>query len=572
MSTSQLTMTGEINAKSQEAGLITYQAFQEMVKDPMKYQQELLFKLLEDNKDTEYGKKYGFSEITSIKEFQEKLPITKFDNYAEYITRMTQHGESNLITVYPVNHYNRSAGTMGTPKCIPVSDPAAQLFFKYSRNYFDGMIADKIGSEWINGKNVSIVECFDAIDTLPCGASSGAVSAKMMLDARPYWGLLVTSPDEAVFPQASTFTRYLHARFAIMEQNVAQLSSSFSSYLYELMRYIENNWELLVSDIANGTISESISLHPNARKTLMERIKPMPERAAQLREIFEQGFEKPIATKIWPNLTFIVAVGTGVFQSYMDKLRTRYVGEEVPCYYLGLTASEGTFSVPFQLSNPSSVLIPESMFFEFLPVDAEDDFSKVLTIDQLEQGGMYEVIITNLSGFYRYRMGDVMRVVGMHHSTPIMEYVQRLDNAVSMMCEKTSETAIRFAAEETAKELGFELAGFSMYPDSDSVPSCYQYFLEISHMPKIINPKIIRLCLEKNLVKANPVAGQVMKNGMLGTPRVNFLEKDSYNLYADLMIFKGAPPSQIKPVTVIHNEVQRKFFFGRTEYSSIKMQ
>ncbi|MEG1620251.1 MAG: GH3 auxin-responsive promoter family protein, partial [Eubacterium sp.] len=77
MNTSQLTMVGKIHAKNQETGLIVYQAFQEMVKDPMKYQQELLFKLLDDNKDTEYGKKYGFSEITSIKEFQEKLPITK---------------------------------------------------------------------------------------------------------------------------------------------------------------------------------------------------------------------------------------------------------------------------------------------------------------------------------------------------------------------------------------------------------------------------------------------------------------------------------------------------------------
>ncbi|MEG2094958.1 MAG: GH3 auxin-responsive promoter family protein, partial [Lachnospiraceae bacterium] len=554
MDDSQLTMVSKINARNLEKGLVVYQAFQEMVKDPMKYQQEFLFKLLEDNKDTEYGKKYGFSEITSIKEFQEKLPITKYDNYAEYITRMTEHGESNLITAYPVNHYNRSSGTMGVPKYIPFSDLASQMFFKYSSGYLYGMIADKLSSDWINGKCVSIVECFETMNTLPCGASFGSVSTKSMLDARPYWGLITTSPDEAVFPQAPTFTRYLHARFAIMEQNVTKLTSSFSSYLFELMRYIENNWELLVDDIANGTINESISLNPNARKSLMEKIKPMPERAAQLREIFEQGFEKPIATKMWPNLAYINTAATGIFQSYMQKLRTRYIGEEIPCYYAGLNASEGTFSVPFQLSNPSSVLIPESVFFEFLPVSAGDDFSKVLTMDQLEQGEVYEIIMTNLSGFYRYRMGDAMRMVGMYHSTPIMEYLHRLDNGVNLVGERTSETAIRFAAEETAKELGFELAGFSMYPDSNSTPPRYQYFLEISHMPNMINPKIIRLCLEKNLAKANSDTGDLIKKGMLGATRVNFLEKESYNLYTDLMVFKGTAPSQLKPVTVIHNE------------------
>ncbi|MEG1947914.1 MAG: hypothetical protein RR139_12570, partial [Lachnospiraceae bacterium] len=88
----------------------------------------------------------------------------------------------------------------------------------------------------------------------------------------------------------------------------------------------------------------------------------------------------------------------------------------------------------------------------------------------------------------------------------------------------------------------------------------------------MINPKIIRLCLEKNLAKANSDTGDLIKKGMLGATRVNFLEKESYNLYTDLMVFKGTAPSQLKPVTVIHNEVQRKFFFGQTEYSSEKMQ
>ncbi|MEG1926970.1 MAG: hypothetical protein RR415_14655, partial [Ruthenibacterium sp.] len=81
----------------------------------------------------------------------------------------------------------------------------------------------------------------------------------------------------------------------------------------------------------------------------------------------------------------------------------------------------------------------------------------------------------------------------------------------------------------------------------------------------------IRLCLEKNLVKANPCLADMAKHGTFGATRVNFLEKESYNLYTDLRVFRGAAPSQIKPVTVIHNDMQRKFFFGQTEYSSEKM-
>ena len=39
--------------------------------DAMGSNKQLLMQLLQDNKDTEYGKKYGFGEIHSIREYQE---------------------------------------------------------------------------------------------------------------------------------------------------------------------------------------------------------------------------------------------------------------------------------------------------------------------------------------------------------------------------------------------------------------------------------------------------------------------------------------------------------------------
>lgn len=568
MDGSKLTATGQINQRNLEGGKLVYQAFQEITKEPIKHQQDFLLKLLADNKDTEYGKKYGFDRITSIKEFQEKLPVTSYDDYAEYIERMTEKGESNLITVYPVNHYNKSSGTVGVPKRIPVSDVAAQTYFRYITSYLQGMIGIQVGKEWVNGKSLSTVESVDVIDILPCGASYGAVSVKAMLAARPYLNMLYTSPDEAVFPPKNISTRYLHARFGLMEEELVQICASFASFSYDLMRYIEKNWKMLVEDIKNGTIHEGVNLDESVRHSLMEKIKPMPERAAQLQEIFEKGFDEPFVPKVWPNLAYTTSVGTGVFENHMKNLKKRYVGEKIPHFYVGLTASEGVFTVPYQMNHPEAVLIPDSVFFEFLPIEAKDDFSKLVTMEQLEQDKIYEVIITNLSGFYRYRMRDAIRVTGMYNATPKVEYLYRLDNTVSLMGEKTSEESIRFAAEETAKELGFELVGFSMYPDDKTAPVRYQYFLEVAGMPADINPKIIRQYLEKNLAKANPSMGDKVKKGICESTRVNFLEPESYSLYMDLMIFKGTAPSQIKPVTVIHNEVQRKFFFAQTEYSS----
>ena len=77
--------------------------------------EKLLLRILEQNKDTEYGRKYGFANIHSIEEYQKKVPVSVYDDYAGYILRMSEDGEENLITSGKVVHYNKSSGTVGNP-------------------------------------------------------------------------------------------------------------------------------------------------------------------------------------------------------------------------------------------------------------------------------------------------------------------------------------------------------------------------------------------------------------------------------------------------------------------------
>ena len=125
-----------------------------------------------------------------------------------------------------------------------------------------------------------------------------------------------------------------------------------------------------------------------------------------------QGFEEPIVPKLWPHAQFLTGVGSGGFKVYADKIKEKYMGEKIARYFTGINASEGMISVPYRLNDEKSVPVPDSMFYEFLPTDADDDFSKIVTIDQLETGKEYEVIVTNLSGFYRYRMRDAVKIAG----------------------------------------------------------------------------------------------------------------------------------------------------------------
>ena len=555
MDIDKMTPAGKMNVQKVMAGQDTYAEFQKMAEEPMRCNEELLMKILQDSKDTEYGKKYGFSEIHSVEDFQKKVPVSTYDDYAEYILRETEHGEKNLLSAYEIGHYNKTSGTMGNPKRIPMSTEAIRIFQRYNNQYMSALLADKLGMDWVDGKQMSITESASHIDVLKNGVSYGALSVKMVLNFRQYLSLLYTSPDEATFPDQSTNTRYLHARFGLMDKSVTNVGASFMSYYLELLRYIEREWELLVRDIELGTIDESIRMKEGVRPSLLQKIQPMPERAKELRAIFEQGFDEPFVPKVWPGLSYIVGVGTGGFKTYSDKIREDYTGANIRQYKVGLSASEGIFSVPFDLDCEDSAFLPDSMFYEFLPLDAGDDFSKIVTLDGVEPGKDYELIITNLSGFYRYRMRDAVRITGYYKKLPTMQFLYRIDQTVSLLGEKTTEVAIRMAAENTAKILGFELIDFSLYPDAEASPVRYSYFMELGNMPEGLRAKEIRYILERELAKANPSMGDKVKTGKAGPTRLNILEPETYMLYRDLMLSKGVASGQLKPVHIITNEL-----------------
>lgn len=566
MDMEKLTPAGQGNLQQVKIGRTVVEALEQMAQEPMKANEKLLMEILQKNKDTEYGKKYDFANIHSAEEYRRKVPVSVYDDYAGYILRMSEKGEENLITSGKIVHYNKSSGTVGNPKRIPLTEEAFSVFQKYNGPYRAGLIAKELGEEWINGRNMSIAESTAEQHFTKSGVTYGALSVKMIAEFRPYLEMAYTSPDEASFPEAETNTRYLHARFGLMDRELTNIAANFLGYLLEVLRYMEQNWQLLVEDIEQGTIHPEIRMSDAVRVSLMKKIRPMPERAKELREIFEQGFGEPIVPKLWPHAQFLTGVGSGGFKVYAEKIREKYMGETIARYFTGINASEGMISVPFELDNEKSVPVPDSIFYEFLPVDAEDDFSKIVTMDQVEVGKEYEIIITNLSGFYRYRMRDAVRITGWHRKLPVMEFLSRIDQTVSVMGEKTTEVALRAAAEQTAEQLGFEMIDFSVYPDVNNVPPRYVYFMEIDKLQEGLKAKEIRFVLEKNLAKANPSMGDKVSTGICAPTKLNILEPETYSLYRDLMVMKGAVATQIKPVRVIHNEMQRKFFFGQTEY------
>ena len=430
----------------------------------------------------------------------------------------------------------------------------------------DGLKATLLDGAWMRGRAFCTSE--GTHRTLPSGITVGSASSVMADYIRggkealgSMMTTLYTSPVEATLPVPGTDTKYIHARFALMDENVTGMICVFYSIVINYLKYIADNYELLIDDIERGTINEDIRLTPEVRESLLAKIQPMPERAARLREVFKNGSDFCFVPEVWPNMAYISGVGGDGFSIYDRILKERYTGGCLKNIYSGVTASEGLWSVPGGIDTEDSPLAPGSVFFEFLPVECGDDFTKCVTMDKVEVGKVYEIIATNLCGFYRYRSSDAVKVTGFRGTTPTVRFMYRVNRTINMAAEKTTEKALQVAVENTMEELGIALSDFSVYPDYDNMT--YVFLIEPMREDVEVSEEQLSACVCKNLCIANDEYRYCcLETARLKKPVAHWLQPQTAMLYRDMMVYNGASANQIKPVRVIQNEKQRKFFFG----------
>lgn len=189
---------------------------------------------IRDNENTEFGKKYDFADIHSIEEYRKKVPVMIYDDFAPYLERM-KNGEKNVLTEYSFDHMNTTSGTVGTPKYVPMTDRQMQVFMKYNFLYINGLKAELLSPEWMEGKIFCTSEgtCVRQDNGITVGCAS-AKNAEVLKGGESEQAKMMraiyTSPVEAMIPEPGTDTKYLHMRFALMEENVTGITVGFYKY------------------------------------------------------------------------------------------------------------------------------------------------------------------------------------------------------------------------------------------------------------------------------------------------------------------------------------------------------
>lgn len=333
--------------------------------------------------------------------------------------------------------------------------------------------------------------------------------------------------------------------------------------------YLEEKWEMLCDDIEKGIINPDVKITPELRLEYERKFKPNPKRAAELRREFEKGFDLPIVPRIWPKVVWVYGMMGGNLKVYVEKLR-KSIGYDIPIHNMGFAAAEGFFAMATELDVDDSVLLPHCIFFEFIPVneDNEEDAElpsgdpKTLLIGDLEVGKKYEMVITNFSGLYRYRMEDVVEVTKMYNNTPRIELSYRKNLVMNLASEKTTTQMVDFATKNTADKTGNELIGYSFYADYAIKPPRYCMLVETGSPVSEDGRQELIDTIDEELKAANEKYLYYRRWDLINRPEVLLLRPKTYWDYSESLRKSGVVLNQVKPVTVINKKERRDFLLA----------
>jgi hypothetical protein len=73
-------------------------------------------------------------------------------------------------------------------------------------------------------------------------------------------------------------------------------------------------------------------------------------------------------------------------------------------------------------------------------------------------------VLTTAGGLYRYNISDLVRCVGYHASTPLIEFLNKGSHFSSLSGEKLSEHQVIAAVQAAQRALGFRLESYLLLP------------------------------------------------------------------------------------------------------------
>ena len=388
-------------------------------KYPHEVQEELFQGLISKAKGTEWGRKYGYADGLSVREFQERVPISTYEQLYPYIERVMK-GEQNLLWPSKIEWFAKSSGTTNArSKFIPVSPESLEdCHYKGGKDMLSIYVNLYPETKLFTGKGLSIGGSHQPSELNP-KVSCGDVSAVIMQNL-PIWAEAIRTPP---------------LKIALMDK-----------------------WEEKIEKMVEVTVQEnvtSLSGVPTWTYVLLKRILEVTGKSHIL--------------EVWPNLELFTH-GAVAFGPYR-KLFREIIPSGKMNYLEVYNASEGFFGIQDQFGTEDEMLLmlDYGVYYEFIPMDQfEEEQPETLTLDQVELGKNYALVISTNAGLWRYKIGDTIRFTNLspyrikisgrtkHFINAFGEevIVENAESAITKACQVTDAVITNFTAAPVYMESG----------------------------------------------------------------------------------------------------------------------
>jgi hypothetical protein len=403
---------------------------------PVTAQRNVLQDLVTQAQSTEFGRKYWFSKLFTVKDFKNMVPIHEYDDIKPYILRM-MNGEENVLWNTPINWFAKSSGTTSDKsKFIPISDESfKENHFKGSKDVLTNYYENFPDSDLLTGKSL-VVGGSHQVNALNDAVQYGDLSAVLMQNT-PFWGNWIRTPE---------------LRIALIDE-----------------------WESKIEKLAQNTINENVTSLAGVPTWTIVLIK----------RILELSGKKNLK-EVWPNLELYIHGGVS-FTPYREQIQ-RLIG--APINYLEMyNASEGFFAAQNMPDDNGMLLFADhGIFYEFMPVEeyGKDD-SKTYGLDRVELNKNYAIIISTNGGLWRYLLGDTIQFTSLRPFK--IKVTGRLKHYMNAFGEEVivdnSDKAIAAAAAKTNAIVSDYTAAPVFFSENEN--GAHEWLIEFDKLPENID-------------------------------------------------------------------------------------
>jgi hypothetical protein len=443
--------------------------------EPAQTQQRWLRQLIAGGKQTVFGRDHHFRDVQTIDEFRQAVPIRDYEGLKSYIEQILAGDEDVLWKGKPL-YFAKTSGTTSGTKYIPITQDSIPNHINSARDALLNYVYQTGNSAFLDEKLIFLSGSPEL--TQKAGINIGRLSG-------------IANHHVPAYLRTNQLPSY--------ETNTI------------------DDWETKLEKIIDETLTQPMSLISGIPPWVQMYFDRIQERTGKL------------IKDVFPDFSVFVYGGVN-FEPYRAKL-FESIGKRVDSIET-YPASEGFIAFQDTQDQEGLLLLLDSgIFFEFIAADEYfSENPRRLTIDEVELGKNYAVIINNNAGLWGYSLGDTVKFVSREPYRLLV--TGRIKHFISAFGEhvigEEVEKALQYAMQQHPETEVVEFTVAPMVSPVEGLPY-HEWLIEFATPPHDV--ATFAKQLDERLMKLNVYYDDLITGSILQPLKLTSLSRGSFQRY-----------------------------------------